>query len=126
MAKKGNPGEEHLQRVRRICLALPETTETVSHGAPTFFVRKRVYAMFVNNHHNDGHIAVWIAAQPGVQESLIASEPKTYFRPPYVGVKGWVGIELSEVDDEELGYHVLEAWRMIEAKQKPKSSKRLL
>ena len=57
--------EKQLARVRRICTALPETTEKLSHGAPTFFVKKKVYVMFANNHHNDGHIAVWIPAPLG-------------------------------------------------------------
>src|SRR5437868_14525300 len=96
---KSQAGEEHLRRVRRICAAMPETTEKLSHGEPTFFVRKKVYAMFANNHHNDGHIAVWLPAEPGVQEMLIHSSPEKYFRPPYVGVKGWVGVDLARVTD---------------------------
>ncbi len=111
-------GEEHLQRVRHICSMLPETSEKLSHGEPTFFVRKRVYCMFANNHHNDGHIAVWIAAPPGLQALLVRNEPGKYFRPPYVGVSGWIGIELANVSDEELSLHLLEAWKLIEAKQK--------
>ena len=108
---------EHLQRVRRICATLPGTTEKLSHGEPTFFVGKRVYAMFANNHHNDGHVAVWIPSTPGVQEMLIHTSPKTFFRPPYVGVKGWVGIELECVSDEDLDAHLLDAWRMIAPKK---------
>src|ERR1700709_2420236 len=92
-----------VERVRRICLSMPGASEKLSHGEPTFFVKKRVFAMCSNNHHNDGHVAVWIPAEPSEQEALIAGLPKTYYRPPYVGVKGWVGIELSEIDDEELG-----------------------
>lgn len=105
--------EVQLQRVRRICLALPGATEKISHGEPTFFVKKRVFAMFSNNHHQDGHIAIWIPAQPGEQEALIASFPATYYRPPYVGIKGWVGIELDQISDEELGAHLSEAWKLI-------------
>src|SRR5262245_11991480 len=123
-APKYPSGEDHLQRVRRICATLPETTEKLSHGEPTFFVRKRVYCMFANNHHNDGHIAVWIAAPPGLQAMLVQNEPAKFFRPPYVGVAGWVGIELPAIDDEELAAHLLEAWRLIEAKQKPKKRSR--
>jgi hypothetical protein len=110
-------GEEHLRRVRRICTALPGTTEKLSHGEPTFFVAKKVYAMFANNHHNDGHIAIWIPAPPGLQATLIKTEPKKFFMPPYVGVRGWVGIELAEVDDEELAINISEAWRLIAPKQ---------
>ncbi|MBY0503518.1 MAG: MmcQ/YjbR family DNA-binding protein [Bryobacteraceae bacterium] len=105
--------DEHLRRVRRICLTLPETTEKLSHGEPTFFARKKVYCMFANNHHNDGHIAVWIAAEPGAQATLMQANPRAYFRPPYVGVKGWVGVELSEVSDEELAQHLFAAHRLI-------------
>ena len=109
-------GQEHLRRVRRICGALPETVEKLSHGEPTFFVRKRVFTMFANNHHQDGHIAVWIPAAAGVQEALTHSSPQKYFRPPYVGVKGWLGIELERVSDEELAAHVLDAWRLVAPK----------
>lgn len=109
--------KRHLNRVRRICEALPETIEKLSHGEPTFFVRKKVYVMFANNHHDDGHVAVWLPTPPGFQESLIESAPKKFFKPPYVGVRGWVGIELSEIDDEELYAHIEQAWVMIAPKK---------
>lgn len=102
-----------LQRVRRVCAALPETTEKLSHSEPTFFVRKKVFCMFANNHHNDGHIAVWLPAPFGIQEMLIASSPEKYFKPPYVGVRGWVGVELARVSDEELDFLLRQAWRQI-------------
>ena len=110
-------GDEHLCRVRALCSSLPETTEKISHGEPTFFVKKRVYCMFANNHHHDGHIAVWIAAPPGLQAEVVRSEPEKYFRPPYVGVGGWIGIELTEIGDDELAAHLLEAWKIIREKQ---------
>lgn len=102
-----------MERVRQICLALPGVTEKVSHGEPTFFVKKRVFATLSNNHHNDGHVAVCIPALPGEQETLIARAPAVYYRPPYVGVNGWVGIELREIGDDELGAHLSEAWKLI-------------
>ena|SRR5882724_13067517 len=108
--------DDQIRRVRKICLALPGVTEKLSHGEPTFFVKKRVFAMFSNNHHNDGHVAVWIPAQPGEQQALIAAAPKIYYRPPYVGVKGWVGIELNQIGDEELGSHLSDAWKLIAAR----------
>lgn len=108
---------EHLTRVRRICSALPGTTEKLSHGEPTFFGKKKVYAMMSTNHHNDGHYAVWIPAPPGFQEAMIAAEPKKFYRPPYVGVKGWVGIELPEIDDDELGGLITEAWKIVTTKK---------
>jgi hypothetical protein len=112
-AGKRDRAEEHLKRVRRICGALPETTEKLSHGEPTFFVRKKVYVMFANNHHSDGHVAVWIPTPEGMQEILMDEAPEVYFRPPYVGVRGWVGIELERIDDADLAEHIRVAWRMI-------------
>ena len=105
--------EQQLERVRAICTAMPECEEKLSHGAPTFFVRKRVFAMFANNHHGDGHIAIWIPAAPGTQALMIEEAPAIYFRPPYVGVKGWVGVELARIGDEALSSLIREAWRMI-------------
>ena len=109
--------EKHLKRVRRICAALPETTEKLSHGEPTFFVRKKVFAMFANNHHNDGHIAVWLPAPIGIQEMVIAASPEKFFKPPYVGVRGWIGVELARVSDEELEFLLRQAWRLIAPKK---------
>jgi hypothetical protein len=115
-SREQSDGEEHIRRVRRICTALPHVTEKLSHGEPTFFVRKKVFTMFANNHHNDGHIAVWIPTPPGVQASLIATSPETFFKPPYVGVRGWVGVELGRIDDEDLVPLIREAWGMIAPK----------
>jgi len=109
--------EKHLQRVRRICAGLPETTEKMSHGEPTFFVKKKVFAMFSNNHHSDGHIAVVVPAPPGIQAMLIETSPDKFYKPPYVGARGWVGIELDRISDEELAFHLREAWRMIAPKK---------
>jgi hypothetical protein len=120
MPKRTEPADEHLKRVRRICLAMPGATEKLSHGSPAFFANKDkgVFAAFANNHHNDGHIAVWIPAPPGAQAALIHSAPKIYFRPPYVGPSGWIGIELGEIGDEELAAHITEGWQMIAKKSK--------
>jgi hypothetical protein len=115
--------DEHLPRVRKICFAMPECAEKLSHGEPTFFVRKKVFAMFANNHHNDGHIAVWIPTAPGMQAMLISEAPETFFKPPYVGVRGWVGIELGGISDEELGSHIRDAWRLVAPKRLQISTK---
>ena len=108
---------KQLERVRRLCLALPETSERLSHGEPTFFVHKKVFVMFANNHHNDGHIAVWLPVPPGVQSSLIETAPEIYYRPPYVGGRGWIGIELSRISDEDLSFYVQVAWELIAPKR---------
>lgn len=107
----------HLERVRRICAALPESTEKTSHGEPTFFVGKKVYVMFANNHHNDGHIAIWIPTAPGLQPVLIETDPQKFFHPPYVGVRGWVGIELSQINDEDLESFINNAWKLTAPKK---------
>jgi hypothetical protein len=109
--------ERQLERVRRVCMSLPEVTERLSHGEPTFFVHKKVFAMFASNHHGDGHIAVWLPVSPGSQIMLIEGAPEKFFKPPYVGVRGWVGIELANMDDDELGLHLRAAWRQIAPKR---------
>lgn len=74
--------------------------------------------MFSNNHHNDGHIAVWLPAAPGMQPLLIKQDPRTYYRPPYVGVRGWIGIELGKINDKDLAVHIHEAWQMVVPKNR--------
>jgi hypothetical protein len=109
--------EMQIGRVRRLCLALPETTERLSHGEPTFFVHNKVFVMFANNHHGDGHIAVWLPVVGGLQASLIAQDPELYFKPPYVGGRGWVGIELERAGDETLAFHIQMAWELVAPKR---------
>ena len=94
-----------LIKVRRICLALPETTERLSHGAPTFFIReKRSYATFLNDFHGDGRLALWCAAPPGVQRALATARPEQFFVPPYVAHLGWLGVRL----DRDLSWQEIE------------------
>jgi hypothetical protein len=109
--------DKQLERVRRVCMGLPGATERVSHGEPTFFVHKRVFVMFANDHHHDGRIAIWIPAPPGSQAGLIESKPRTYFKPPYVGVSGWVGIELRKIGDRDLNSHIQVAWELVAPKR---------
>ena len=127
MAKRAGPGRppahlkddgRQIKRLRRVCLSIPGVMEKISHGEPTFFTPKRVFAMFANNHHDDGHVAVWLPAGPGVQEALIDEAPEIYFRPPSVGGGGWVGVELAKVDDDQLGALVREAFQLIDAKDR--------
>jgi len=106
-----------IERVRRLRLALPGTSERLSHGEPTFFVGQKVFVMFANNHHGDGHVAVWLPVPPGQQSALVESAPATYFRPPYVGHRGWVGVELAQVSDDDLEFHIRTAWRLIAPKR---------
>ena len=84
-----------LERVRELCLALPETSERLSHGHPAFFVRKRAFVYYHDDHHGDGRLCLWVPAPPGMQEALVAGDPEHYFRPPYVGHRGWLGVRLD-------------------------------
>jgi hypothetical protein len=98
-------GEDRvLRRIREICLELPETSERLSHGAPTFFVReKRAFLMVLRNHHGDGRFAVWCAAPEGAQAMLVEADPEKFFVPPYVGHRGWLGVRLDRgLDWDEL------------------------
>src|SRR5579862_6993901 len=84
-------GKRLLERIRKVCLALPEAVEKVSHGEPTWFAGKgKVFAMFDNHHHDSPHVSVWLPQPLGAQESLLAADPERFFRPPYVGPSGWV------------------------------------
>jgi predicted DNA-binding protein (MmcQ/YjbR family) len=100
-------------RVREICLGLPQATEKVTHGAPGFFVRKQFAMLWPNGHHDRAFAHLWCAAEPGAQEALIASSGR-YFRPPYVGHRGWVGMRLDgDVDWDEVVELLEDAYRLI-------------
>jgi hypothetical protein len=106
-------GEQHVERVRKICLgAACRPGIKISHGEPTFFVCKRVFAMFSTNHHNDGHYAVVMPAAIGIQAALIEANPKKFYRPPYVvGAGGRYRTPARE--RQRLAMHLQEAWRLI-------------
>ena len=88
--------ERTLARIRELCLALPETSERLSHGAPTFFVRgRRAFVMVLTNHHGDGRFAIWCAAPDGLQAAVVDADPERFFVPPYVGHRGWLGVRLD-------------------------------
>jgi len=89
--------------VREACLWLPEAEEYLSHGSPNFRVRGRGFASYVINHHGDGRVALWLAAPSGAQEHFDAADSRRFFIPPYVGTRGWLGVQL----DKGL------AWRVI-------------
>jgi hypothetical protein len=108
-----------LERLRAVCLALPETSERLSHGAPSFFIRgKTCFLMLLDNHHGDGRFAVWCAAEPGTQETLVAGDPDRFFRPPYVGHRGWLGVLLnSGVDWDDVAGIVEDAFCAVAPKK---------
>jgi hypothetical protein len=96
--------ERILKRLRGICLAFPESSERLSHGAPTFFVRgKKAFLMVLTDHHGDGRFAIWCAAADGMQGMLVDADPERFFVPPYVGHRGWLGLRLDRsLDWDEL------------------------
>ncbi len=104
-----------LAGVRELCLALPETSERLSHGAPTFFVRgKRAFVMVLDDHHGDGRFALWCAAPEGMQRLLTEADPEHYFVPPYVGHRGWLGVRLDRgVDWNEVAGIVEDAFSEV-------------
>jgi hypothetical protein len=94
-----------VERLRKICLAFPEAGERISHGEPTWFAGKgKVFAMLDNHHHGSPHLSVWLPQPIGAQEALIEADAARFFRPPYVGPSGWVGVVLDTQPD----------WTMVE------------
>lgn len=108
-----------LQRVRELCLAMPESSERLSHGSPAFFVReKKGFVHFADDHHGDGRLAIYCAAPAGEQEQRIEADPDRYFSPPYVGPRGWLGVMLHpEPEWDEVEDIVIEAWRTVAPKR---------
>lgn len=106
--------DESLSQLRQLCLALPETTERLSHGEPTWLVRgKKTFVMYADHHHDD-RLAFWCAAPAGIQEALVTADPERFFRPPYVGHRGWLGVWLDvPVDWEEVAEIVEDAYRVV-------------
>jgi hypothetical protein len=113
------PLNDPLPQLRALCLALPETTERLSHGEPTWFVRDKKTFVTYANHHHDDRLGFWCAAPPGVQEALVSSDPSRFFRPPYVGHRGWLGVylDVSGVDWAEIREIVTDAYRMVAPKR---------
>ena len=107
-----------LTKLRRICLDMPETTERLSHGEPTWFVRAKKTFVTYANHHHDDRLAFWCAAPAGSQQALVASDPQKFFVPPYVGQRGWLGVYLDvPVAWAEIAEIVEEAYRVVAPKR---------
>jgi hypothetical protein len=120
VATKKKPEREPLQGLREICMSFPQVTERLSHGAPTWFVRdKTVFVTFwEHGHHAEDFPHLWCAAPPGAQEELVETEPHRFFRPPYVGGRGWLGMRLDvDVDWYEMASICEEAYRVVAPKK---------
>jgi predicted DNA-binding protein (MmcQ/YjbR family) len=109
--------KDPLERLRQLCLALPETTERLSHGEPTWFVHgKKTFVMYANHHHDD-RLGFWCAAPDAAQEALVGSDPERFFVPPYVGHRGWLGVRLDgPVDWDQIADLVEDAYRRVAPK----------
>jgi len=113
MERPSNPAIT--EQVRQACLALPEVTERLSHGEYTWFVRDKKVFVQMSDHHHDDRLGFWCAAPAGVQAELVEQEPERFFRPPYVGTKGWLGVYLDvpDLDWTEIAAIVRDAYRQI-------------
>ena len=103
-------------RLSEICLALPEATMRLSHGTPSWFVRdKKPFATLWATGHHAAHFAqLWCAGPPGAQEALAGSDLARFFRPPYVGHWGWIGLHLEgEIDWAEVSELCADAYRAV-------------
>lgn len=111
--------EGPIKRLREICLALPQATEKEAWGECTFRVGGKMFAMTDNHHHGGEHVSVWVKAPPMVQEILVGSDPRRFFKPPYVGHKGWVGVRLDvkKVDWLELADLLKDGYLMTAPKR---------
>jgi hypothetical protein len=106
--------DEPLERLRAICMSFPEVTERISHGEPAWFIRGKKQFVTYADHHHDDRVAFWCAAPDGAQDFFVGSSPERYFKPPYVGVRGWLGVYLDvPVDWEEIGLIVRDAYRVV-------------
>jgi hypothetical protein len=117
--EKKSRGKDAVATLRAICLALPEAVEKTSHGEPTWFAGKgKVFAMLDDHHHGSPHLSVWVPAGLGAQEALVESDPRRFFRPPYVGPSGWVGVVLdTDPDWHQVAWLVEQAFRLVAAKR---------
>jgi hypothetical protein len=108
-----------VERLRTICMALPEMTERVSHGEPCWFAGgKKTVAMLDDHHHGANHLAFWAPAPPGAQTEMIEEDPDRFFRPPYVGGRGWIGMRIDRDPDwDEVAAVVREAYRLVAPKR---------
>lgn len=109
-----------LTKVRAIIERLPETSEKISHGAPTWWGGKKTFATFHDGHYDEARHAnaVWIKAPEGAQEDLIAADPERFYRPKYLGPSGWVGVRLDgKVDWKEIEFLLVQGYRLVAPKR---------
>jgi phosphoribosylglycinamide formyltransferase-1 len=111
--------EPRLVRLTAICLALPEATRECSGSHAGFYVRKKTFAYFLNDHHGDGIVSVACKALPGENTALAAAQPDRFYLPAYIGPKGWVALRLDigKVDWQEVAELAAASYRQIAPKR---------
>ena len=118
MTRPPRSPDDPLQRLRAICLALPEALEKVTWGEPTFRVHEKIFAMFTHDESDDGHVALWCKASEGLQDILVSAAPQRFFVPPYVGRYGWIGLRLDgAVDWRAVADFVNDSYQMTAPKR---------
>ena len=114
MPRKADP----LTRLRKLCLALPETTEKVAWNRPTFRVRDKMFGLFADNFHHDGRVALWCSSPRDVRDILVEFDPDRFFVPPYFGPRGWLGVYLDgKLDWDELHEVIKDGYRQVAPKR---------
>jgi predicted DNA-binding protein (MmcQ/YjbR family) len=116
--KRTRESKAIIARLDKICLALPNTTNVIAWGEPTWRVRGKIFAQFDDHHHGAEHVSVWLPAPDGAQQALIDADPQRFWRPPYVGHRGWIAVILdTDPDWEMVASLVAQAHQLIAAKR---------
>jgi phosphoribosylglycinamide formyltransferase-1 len=116
---RSNSEDPRLTRLTEICLALPEATRTLMGDHAAFSVRDKKFAYYLHDHHGDGIISVCFRTQPGENEVLLASDPSRFYKPAYIGPRGWVGLrlDLGEIDWSEVADFITDSYRLTAPKR---------
>ena len=121
--KPSAEGRKIADRLRKIVRALPDTEEKLAWGEPTWRVGGRIFAQLDDHHHGAEHVSVHLAAPAGAQHALIDADPERFFRPPYVGGAGWIGVVLDGKPDWKMVAHLVEQAHGIIALKKKKKKR---
>jgi hypothetical protein len=118
MGIQSQQAHQILEQLRTVVAGFPEVNERPSHSTPTFFIGdKKVLVSLWEDHHDNKGIYIWCPAPPGVQEELVEREPDRFFRPAYVGHRGWIGMHLTvDPDWDEVAEMLKEAYRLVAPK----------
>jgi len=109
---------DKLARLRASIEKLPETSEKLSHGAPTWWGGKKTFATYHSGSYDEGREGVWIKAPEGVQETLVSGDPRRFYRPKYLGPAGWIGVRLDgDTDWGQVELLLVEGYRLVAPKR---------